>query len=384
MWGSQAGSGWGVYGTSDSSWGVYGLSANGGDGVFGSSPNGTSGNAGVRADSGGLDSNGVIATANNGTSAYGVWGQASAGYGGVFSGGYTGVSASGAYGVQATGSNTGVYASGGSYGGLFYGGPYGVQATGTTNGVFGQASSGSGGDGVFGTTDTGLGSAGVRGTSTASDGNGVIAEADTGSAAFALYALSASGYAGWFSGNVNVTGTLTKGAGAFKIDHPLNPAHYYLQHSFVESPEMMNVYNDTVTTDAQGFATVTMPDYFQALNRTFRYQLTVVGRSFAQAIVWNQIANNQFTIRTNQPNIEVSWQVTGVRHDKYANAHRIQVVVAKTPREQGFYLHPELYGKPASKSIDRAYKPNVARPQAKPARPTFPTKRIQPARTTQR
>jgi hypothetical protein len=49
-------------------------------------------------------------------------------------------------------------------------------------------------------------------------------------------------------------------------------------------------------------------------NRDFRYQLTVIDQ-FAQAIVAKKIANNTFTIRTNKPGVEVSWQITGIRHD---------------------------------------------------------------------
>jgi trimeric autotransporter adhesin len=146
-----------------------------------------------------------------------------------------------------------------------------------------------------------------------------------------------------FSGNLNVTGTLSKGAGTFKIDHPLDPANKYLYHSFVESPDMMNVYNGNIATDGSGLATVTLPDWFEALNRDFRYQLTVIGQ-FAQAIVASEVNHNQFTIRTDKPNVKVSWQVTGIRQDAYANAHRIQVEEDKPPQDQGHYLHPELFG----------------------------------------
>ena len=76
---------------------------------------------------------------------------------------------------------------------------------------------------------------------------------------------------------MNVTGTLSKGSGTFKIDHPLDPANKFLSHSFVESPDMMNIYNGNVTTDAGGEAIVELPDYFEALNRDPRYQLTVIG-----------------------------------------------------------------------------------------------------------
>jgi hypothetical protein len=143
-------------------------------------------------------------------------------------------------------------------------------------------------------------------------------------------------------GNANVSGTLTKGAGSFKIDHPVDPLNKYLYHSFVESPDMMNIYNGNVITDKHGLETVILPQYFSALNRDFRYQLTVVGQ-FAQAIIARKVADNRFVIRTDKPLVEVSWQVTGIRQDAYANAHRIPVEVDKPQQEQGHYLHPELF-----------------------------------------
>jgi hypothetical protein len=158
---------------------------------------------------------------------------------------------------------------------------------------------------------------------------------------------------GWVApGNLHVVGTLSKGMGMFKIDDPLDPANKYLYHSFVESPDMMNVYNGSVTTDKHGIATVTLPDYFQALNGDFRYQLTAIG-TLAQATVAKKIENNHFTIRTNKPGVEVSWQVTGIRQDAYANAHRVQVEEQKPPIEQGHYLHPELTGASGKEAITR-------------------------------
>jgi len=158
-------------------------------------------------------------------------------------------------------------------------------------------------------------------------------------------------YAGWFSGDVEVTGTLSKGGGSFKIDHPLDPENKYLQHSFVESPDMMNVYNGNVVTDGEGLAVVDLPDYFAALNKDFRYQLTVIGE-FAQAIVAEEITGNRFTIRTDQPNIKVSWQVTGVRRDAWAENHRIEVETDKPIEEVGTYLHPKEFGQPLEKQVD--------------------------------
>jgi len=149
---------------------------------------------------------------------------------------------------------------------------------------------------------------------------------------------------------VNVVGTLSKGGGSFKIDHPLDPANKYLYHSFVESPDMKNIYDGTITTDAAGLATVPLPDWFEALNRDFRYQLTVIGQ-FAQAIVASKVANNQFRIQTDKPNVEVSWQVTGIRQDAFANANRIPVEVEKAPADRGRYLYPEAIGQPVTARI---------------------------------
>lgn len=157
-------------------------------------------------------------------------------------------------------------------------------------------------------------------------------------------------YAGYFFGDLETSGFLTKAGGTFKIDHPLDPENKYLYHSFVESPDMMNVYNGNATTDANGIAVISLPSYFEAENIDFKYQLTCIGQ-FAQAIVKEEVANNQFTVQTDKPNVKVSWQVTGVRNDKWAQARRVVPEVEKKGAEKGRYLHPELFGQPHSQSI---------------------------------
>ncbi len=172
---------------------------------------------------------------------------------------------------------------------------------------------------------------------------------------YGVYGYAPSGstnnYAGYFSGPVEITGPLTKPSGSFKIDHPLDPANKYLYHSFVESPDMMNIYNGNVVTDGLGYATVTLPDWFEALNKDFRYQLTVIG-DFAQAIIAQEVNGSQFMIRTDKPNIKVSWQVTGIRHDAYAKKNRIPVEEMKSQAEKGKYLHPEAFGLQESQGIN--------------------------------
>ncbi len=301
------------------------------------------------------------------------------GFGGQFEGGFIGVRGR----VFQNGSNA-------------YYGSYGHaqgDGTGKKHGVYGKAE-GSNGDkyGVYGIADgtsgnkygvfgyaagTNYETYGVWGEVNAPSGKGVFAYS-TGDGSIGVFAeshgtnstaLMAGGYgtnsaAGFFYGNVQVFGTLSKSAGSFKIDHPLDPTNKYLQHSFVESPDMMNIYNGNETTDATGYATVTLPDWFEALNKDFRYQLTVVGQ-FAQAIVAQEVQNNRFVIQTDKPSVKVSWQVTGIRKDAYAQAHPIEVEVAKRPDERGKYAHPELFDKGREQGI--GYRPELDKSVADPS-----------------
>jgi len=212
--------------------------------------------------------------------------------------------------------------------------------TGSGNGVHGTSSDGIG---VHGTSSS---SNGVYGTSTS--GNGVYGYSLNH---YGVYGLSGSSYAGYFSGDVHVTGTLSKGSGTFKIDHPLDPENKYLQHSFVESPDMMNVYNGNVILDEDGKASVQLPEYFEALNQEFRYQLTTIG-GFAPVYIAEKISGNRFKIAGGKAGMEVSWQVTGIRQDAYAVANQIAVEKYKSAGERGYYLHPAAYGLPEEKGIE--------------------------------
>jgi hypothetical protein len=210
------------------------------------------------------------------------------------------------------------------------------------NGIEAKSNSAAPDAGVYGWSPTSVtGGTGVRAASFGPNGVGLRAQGGTGAGARAAI----------LTGNVDVVGTLSKTAGSFKIDHPTDPANKYLSHSFVESPDMKNIYDGIATTNAKGFATVTMPDWFDALNGDFRYQLTVLGRSFARAIVWEEINGRRFRIRTDEPRVRVSWQVTGIRQDAFAKAHRIPIEERKTGADRGRFLTPELFGQPASKAI---------------------------------
>lgn len=179
---------------------------------------------------------------------------------------------------------------------------------------------------------------------------------------YGIYAEAANAteanYAGYFAGdvtitgNLNVTGQIAKGGGTFKIDHPLDPENKYLVHSFVESPEMMNVYSGNITTDANGYATVELPAYFESANKDFRYQLTSIG-SFAQSIVKEEINGNSFVVQTSEPGVKVSWQVTAVRNDPYARRHRMDAEPLKPVAEKGTYLHPEAFGRTLERAVNK-------------------------------
>ncbi len=377
----ESDSGKGVVGVGNTDVGVYGYSISD-DAIKGQTPNGSG--AAVR----GLN------TAGSGT-AYGVYGSTSSEGGIAVSG-----SAS-----KLTGSAVGVKGESSSTAGIGVLGTVG-HASGATAGVKGESLSSSG-TGVLGTTTSVIGSTvGVKGETVSSAGIGVYGEASsasgatfgvkgvcesTGSSAgvygegnyvgvwaqggrwgvyakadsgmetteYSIYAAepTGSGYAGYFDGDVRVVGNLTKGSGSFKIDHPLDPENKYLSHSFVESPDMMNVYNGTVVLDAEGAARVTMPDWFEALNRDFRYQLTAIGAPGPNLHIADEIRNNQFRIAGGSPGLKVSWQVTGIRQDPYAEGHRIAVEEDKPEEERGTYLHPEAYGLGPEKRLSAAIGP---------------------------
>lgn len=204
------------------------------------------------------------------------------------------------------------------------------------------------GIGVLGEADdAGINSYAVAGITLADDGNAIYGETDgTGGVPWAIWgnAFSANSVAGHFDGDLEATGDLNiVGLKNFMIDHPLDPANKILYHHAIESPDVMNVYNGNIVTDVNGNATVQLPDYFTALNIDYKYQLTCIG-TFAQAIIAEEISNNQFEIKTDKPNVKVSWQVTGVRNDPAVRVSKPLLERNKKGYEVGKYLCPQGYG----------------------------------------
>lgn len=159
---------------------------------------------------------------------------------------------------------------------------------------------------------------------------------------------SPQGYGLYSVGRTGASGTKS-----FRIDHPLDPANRYLSHYSAEGPEPLNVYCGTVVTDGQGFAWVQLPDYFEEINRDFRYQLTVVDGTddFVLAKVAREIEAGRFQVRTSKPRTKVCWEVKGTRNDAFVRAHGAPVETDKPVAERGRFQHPELYGLPLDRGM---------------------------------
>ena len=310
----------GLYSSSDSSYGVFAKS-NSGTGVYAQSSGQNAYQYALHAVTG--------TSSGSGPSAAAVYAEGGSGSG-VY-GTTTSLNTNDAGIVGNSDASSGVSGTSNSWAGV----------SGTSNsfaGVYGEDSS-SNGIGVYGFSNGGSNNG--KGVYGFSSGNGVYGFSPNG---IGVHGGSTSGLAGQFDGNVSVSGSLNKGGGSFRIDHPLDPAHKYLFHSFVESPDMMNIYNGMVMLDAQGEAEVTLPSWFNALNFNFRYQLTAIGMAAPDLYIAEKISADRFMIAGGKPGMEVSWMVTGIRHDAWANAYRIPVEQNKPMKEQGIYLHPELYG----------------------------------------
>jgi hypothetical protein len=295
---------------------------------------------------------GMLGDTTDASGGIGVWGRSNT-RGVVGTLGPT--SCPGVYGVGGCGSdsiglfgNSNTRAIVGTQGSTSCAGTYGVGGCATTgNGILGRAD---GGIGVWGNSNA----RGVVGTLGPTSCPGTYAVGGCAPDADGVVGQSTNGRAGFFVGNVQITGTLTKGAGAFKIDHPTDPKNKYLYHSFVESSDMLSIYSGNAVLDERGEATVIMPNWFQALNRDFRYQLTAIGAPGPNLYIAEPMQQDRFKIGGGQAKMTVSWQITAVRHDAYADSNRIPVEEDKPQAEKGKYLHPLSYNKPPEMGVNYA------------------------------
>lgn len=358
--------GWATATSGNNFGGFFRTDSTGGRAVLGSATAGTGATYGVFGASDSMQGTGVYGVANAGTGAttgvlgtahspggIGVSGSAPATSGTTYGGYFRSDSpaGTGVYGLAASGTGqtygvvgrsdsnhsaaAGVVGQGVNKGGYFtcssdYGTALEVVATGlgSTTGVWATVTSPQGsGWGVYGKT---LGSS--------SSSYGVVGEEPTNGAGHAVFALGS---------------LAASGVKQFQIDHPLDPANYYLNHFCSEGPEPYNVYRGNVVTDAKGYATITLPAYFESINRDPTYQLTVIDDSedFVMAKVVRKVQNNQFVIRTSKGLVEVSWEVKGIRNDRWVQRYGFETEQEKDEGARGMYLHPELFGQPAEKGM---------------------------------
>jgi hypothetical protein len=324
--------------------------------ITGTNSNGTDYSSGLRGDatSGSGVSFGVYGTSASTTLGAGVYGYATAGEGPTY----------GVGGVSASSAGIGVFGSA-------------AATTGTTCGVLG-ASSSSAGTGVQGLANATTGAnVGVYGLSISSGGVGVVGWASaTSGINFGVSGStdSPSGYAGYFSGDVEVTGALSKGSGSFVIDHPLDPENKLLRHNFVESPENLLIYRGKVRLDDAGEARVAMPDYFGALTKEDEasIHLTPISRPTLVAAEWEPGFEN-FVVR-GAAGLEVYWEVLADRDDPVIHQLARPVEEDKGPDnkycDRGKLIYPEAYGYPesAGKSYERHGRERRAEEERRSAR----------------
>jgi hypothetical protein len=287
----------------------------------------------------------------------GVWGDSDTGFGVVGSGkGFTGV-----FGYSNT--DIGVVGSSAKNDGV-----RGLAGSSTGAGVRGT---GAGGYGVIGTSDTSHGV--VGGTTGANPAAGVIGI--TSNSGFGVYGSAtgtnqgaaiggdapSGGKAAHFYGgdvyidnNLHVTKQIFAGTKDFEIDDPVDPGNRYLFHASVESSEMLDIYSGNVRLDALGRAVVRVPAWMEAENGDFRYQLTAIGGPARDLYVADEVHDGAFRIAGGIAGMKVSWQITGVRKDRWALANPLVVEQQKPEKERGYYLHPELYGLPPTRQVQWA------------------------------
>lgn len=229
----------------------------------------------------------------------------------------------------------------------------GDASTGVVDALSGQSSSGNGA-GLYAVNFNASGiTQGVYSEVNSPGGVGVFGQnAVASNTGYGVYGNnpSGTGWAVYATGRLGATGTKS-----FVIDHPLDPENKMLLHYSSESPEPQNFYNGMARTDERGYATITLPDYYEAINRDPRYSLTVIDEgdsdNFVLAKVVRKIKNGQFVIRTSAPNVEVSWEVKAIRNDRWVQEKGAPTELDKTPSQRGRYLMPSLYGQPDSQGV---------------------------------
>jgi hypothetical protein len=200
---------------------------------------------------------------------------------------------------------------------------------------------------------------GIRGWTADLQGIGVYGFTQDGKAVYGHE--TGLGFAGYFDGPVWIVDTIYNSASTMIVDNPLAPEDRTLKHAAVVSSDQKTIYDGTVTLDGDGSGWVVLPEWFEALNRDVRYQLTAIGAAAPGLHVAEKLRANRFRIAGGVPGMEVCWQITGTRQDRYATAHPLVVEEDKPEKERGSYLHPTEWGQPEEKGVEWVNHPDLAK-----------------------
>ena len=125
------------------------------------------------------------------------------------------------------------------------------------------------------------------------------------------------------AGAVVIGGSLSKGSGSFKIDHPLASKRdtHHLVHSFIEGPQADNIYRGKVNL-VEGSATVNI-DTVSGMSEGTYVLLNTNTQCFTSnesgwTAVKGSVSGNILTISSQESCTDtISWMVVGERHDQH-------------------------------------------------------------------
>src|SRR5210317_356152 len=125
-------------------------------------------------------------------------------------------------------------------------------------------------------------------------------------------------------GDINCTGTLSKGSGSFKIDHPLEIMSntHNLYHSFIEGPKADLMYRGKVDL-VNGSASINLDTVSNMTSGTFEVLNRNVQCFTSNESDWDavkgSVSGNMLTIscQNESSTAKVSWLVIGERKDKH-------------------------------------------------------------------
>ena len=126
------------------------------------------------------------------------------------------------------------------------------------------------------------------------------------------------------SGNASITGSISKGSGSFKIDHPLDSKKdtHNLVHSFLEGPQADLIYRGTVDL-VEGAATVNIDTASGMTDGTFVLLCREVQSFTTNESGWtpvkSSVSGNVLTIEAQSDTCtdSISWMVVGERQDQH-------------------------------------------------------------------